>query len=133
MRVPMSHPTRLSALQVADYLIFKAQVEGTQITNKRLQKLLYYVQAWSAALKNQKAFKDRIEAWIHGPAIKKVYLEYKAFGAEPITKTVTSEMIKDINAETRALIDDVWKVYSKYDTSYLEYLTHSEAPWQLAR
>jgi len=131
--VLMSHQKTTSALQIADYLILKAKTEGVPMTNKRLQKLLYYVQAWSAALKNEKVFSERIEAWIHGPAIKEVYFEYRKFGADPIKKDVTQEMVSEISTETKNLIDEVWSVYSKYDTAYLEYLTHSETPWQIAR
>lgn len=123
----------LNALQVADYLILKAQKDKEPITNKRLQKMLYYVQAWSVAVKNEAVFNNKIEAWIHGPAIKEVYLEYKNFGANPIEKNVTEEMVKDIPVDVRNFIDEVWSVYSKYDTPYLEYLTHSEEPWQIAR
>lgn len=123
----------LDARLVADYLIMKAHNEGEIITNKRLQKLLYYVQAWSLAVKGEKIFDNKIEAWIHGPAIKEVYLEYKVFGAAPITKKVTDDMVREINPETKAFIDEVWSVYSKYDTPYLEYLTHAEKPWQIAR
>ena len=123
----------LKALQVADYLILKAQQDGKSITNKKLQKLLYYTQAWSSAIRNKKIFDDKIEAWIHGPAIREVYLQYKDFGATPILKKISEEMIKGIPLETRAFIDQVWSVYAKYDAPYLEHLTHSEGPWQIAR
>lgn len=118
---------------VADYLLLKAQQEDKAITNKKLQKLLYYTQAWSAAIKNQKIFEDRIEAWIHGPAIKSVYLEYQKFGSSPIKKEIDENRLESIPVETRKFIDEVWNVYAKYDAGYLEYLTHSESPWQIAR
>src|SRR3989338_3364335 len=105
----------INALMVADYLLLKAQQEGKPITNKKLQKLLYYAQAWSAALKDKRLFEDKVEAWIHGPAVKSVYLEYKKFGAEPISKTIAPEMVKDIHQEAVSVIDQVWSVYSKYD------------------
>ena len=31
------------------------------------------------------------------------------------------------------VLDAVWQIYGKYDGNYLEYLTHSEEPWQKAR
>jgi uncharacterized phage-associated protein len=123
----------VDALLVADYLLFKGKQEGKEISNKKLQKLLYYTQAWSLGLKGKPIFEDKIEAWVHGPAIKDVYLEYQKFGANPIEKEISEEVINRIPAEDRAVIDDVWSVYSKYDANYLEYLTHSEKPWQDAR
>lgn len=123
----------LPVLLVADYLLHKAKKEEKAITNKKLQKLLYYTQAWSAALRNEKVFEERIEAWIHGPAVKSVYLEYQKFGAKEIIKDVDPERLKEIPEEVAALIDQVWAIYGKYDGDYLEYLTHSEKPWQDAR
>lgn len=122
-----------SALLIADYLLFKGQKEGTAISNKKLQKLLYYTQAWSVAIKGQPVFGDKIEAWIHGPAIKSVYVEYQKYGAQPIIKVVTSASLDAITEETKKFIDEVWAVYAKYDANYLEYLTHSESPWREAR
>ena len=31
------------------------------------------------------------------------------------------------------ILDEVWRVYGKYDADYLESLTHNEKPWQEAR
>jgi uncharacterized phage-associated protein len=122
-----------TALNVADYLLLKGKTEGVQISNKKLQKLLYYTQAWSAALNDEKVFQDRIEAWIHGPAIKEVYLAFQQYGAQPITKEINEDMIKNVSSDARKLIDKVWEVYSTFDANYLEHLTHSETPWQDAR
>ena len=36
----------LSALDVAKYFLCKAHQEGDLVTNLKLQKLLYYAQAW---------------------------------------------------------------------------------------
>jgi uncharacterized phage-associated protein len=124
---------KTNALTVADYLIDKANKENKPITNKKLQKLLYYVQAWSIAIRNKKIFDDKIEAWIHGPAIRKVYLEFKEFGASPISKKVNQKTINNMDQEVKKFIDKVWNIYSKYDAPYLEHLTHSESPWQDAR
>jgi uncharacterized phage-associated protein len=121
------------ALLIADYLLLRAKQDKKVITNKKLQKLLYYVQAWSAAIENKRAFDDKIEAWVHGPAIKKVYLAYQKCGNKPIDKEVSSDVVSCIPEPTRQLIDEVWQVYDKYDGDYLELLTHSEEPWQKAR
>ena len=129
----MNPKKSVSALLVADYLLYKAKKEGVEVSNKKLQKLLYYTQAWSVAIRDKAIFEDKIEAWVHGPAIKEVYLAYQQFGAKPIEKEVTDEVLGQIPKETINLIDQVWDVYSKYDPGYLEFLTHSEKPWQMAR
>lgn len=129
----MTHTKPVDVLLVADYLLLKAKQEGKIVTNKKLQKLLYYTQAWSLALNDKKVFDDKIEAWIHGPAIKKVYLEYQKFGASPINKDVSEEVVSRMPEDLLPIIDQVWDVYSGFDANYLEYLTHSEKPWQDAR
>ncbi len=123
----------LTALKLADYLLYKGKSEGVEITPKKLQKLLYYVQAWSAAINDKKVFEDKIEAWIHGPAIKDVYTAFQEFGGRPIIKEVSQASIEEIPDEVRGFVDKVWSVYSGFDGNYLEYLTHSESPWKDAR
>ncbi|MFA6095252.1 MAG: type II toxin-antitoxin system antitoxin SocA domain-containing protein [Candidatus Paceibacterota bacterium] len=123
-----------TADKVADYLLLKGQQSGKPITNKKLQKLLYYAQAWFVTLKNEKLFPETIEAWIHGPAIRSIYNEYKFFGFNPISKKLDSgKVIKALGSIDLTLLDLVWKVYGKRDAAYLEALTHSEDPWIQAR
>lgn len=123
----------LPAQQIAEYFIWKAKKEKKPITNKKLQKLLYYAQAWSLVLHNKKSFNEKIEAWIHGPAVRNVYFAFKKFGFSPIEKQIENKVIEKIPTETKKFLDQVWGVYGKFDAGYLEYLTHSEGPWQKAR
>ena len=58
---------QIRALDVALYFIKKGVDEKNPITNKKLQKLVYYSQAWSLVLNNEKLFNEKIEAWVHGP------------------------------------------------------------------
>lgn len=127
----MISKAKYSASQIAKYFVWKANKEGKKITNKKLQKLLYYAQAWNLAFNNKPLFKEEIEAWIHGPAIWKVYQEYKKFGFNDINLPVSESEISGI--EEKGLLDDIWRVYGKYDGQYLEALAHSEEPWQKAR
>ena len=129
----MSHQTALNAHLVADYFLYKGQQEKKPISNKKLQKLLYYAQAWSLVLCKEKLFKDKIEAWVHGPAIRNVYIEYKEFGFNPIQKEIETDKINKIPEKIKKFLDKVWRVYGKLDAVYLEQLTHSEKPWQEAR
>ncbi len=123
----------LKALDVGRYFIHLANQGEKPITNKKLQKLVYYSQAWSLVLNGKKLFNEPIEAWVHGPAIRSVYVQYKNFGFSPITVPVADADVKNITGKTKTLLDDVWKVYGKLDAQYLEMLTHSEKPWQEAR
>lgn len=128
----MAH-TILTANKVAEYFIWKAHGEKKAITNKKLQKLLYYAQAWSLVLNDKKLFNEKIEAWVHGPAVRNVYIDYKKFGFGPITKNISDNDVFKISENTINFLDQVWPVYGKKDPAYLEYLSHSETPWQKAR
>jgi len=127
---------KVSALQVAEYFIDqanKAQEESRRnITNKKLQKLVYYAQVWSLVLNDEKLFPEKIEAWVHGPAVPALYRKFKSFEANPIILD-TSELALSFNEEQLKVLDSVWSVYGKYNAEYLEALTHSELPWQEAR
>ena len=125
--------TNLKALDVGRYFIHLANQERKPITNKKLQKLVYYSQAWSLVLNdNKKLFKEPIEAWVHGPAVRSLYVRYKKFGFSPIQEEVAAESLK-ISGKTKELLDEIWKLYGKLDAEYLEMLTHSERPWLEAR
>lgn len=129
----VSYSTKtLKAQDVGRYFLYLANQEKKPITNKKLQKLVYYAQAWSLVLNNKKLFSEPIEAWVHGPAVRSLYMQYKKFGFEPIMEEVKSYALK-ISGNTKELLDSVWKIYGKMDAGYLEMLTHSEKPWQEAR
>lgn len=122
----------MKALDVGKYFILLSNQGNKPITNKKLQKLVYYAQAWSLVLNNKKLFNEPIEAWVHGPAVRSLYVQYKNYGFNSITEQVDEGSIK-ISDEDKKLLDEVWKVYGKLDAGYLEMLTHSEKPWQDAR
>ena len=119
---------------VAHYFMAKSKEKGTNdLSNKKLQKLLYYAQAWSLVLRDKKLFKDKFEAWIHGAAIPVVYRRYKQYGFNPIDEKFDEGELESLSEDEKQLLDEVWDVYGKYDADYLEALNHSEEPWQKAR
>jgi len=129
--VPHSQKT-LKAQDVGRYFLYLASQEKEPITNKKLQKLVYYAQAWSLVLNNKKLFSEPIEAWVHGPAVRSLYVQYKKFGFEPIQEEIKPNTI-NVSSKTKELLDTVWNAYGKLDAGYLEMLTHSEEPWREAR
>jgi uncharacterized phage-associated protein len=128
----MSDNKKIKALDIADYFIYKSNQENKPLTNKKLQKLLYYSQVWSLVLNDEKLFPERIEAWIHGPAIPSIYRKFKYFGFNPLDVD-TSEYTFNFDEKIIKLLDRIWSIYGKYDARYLEALSHSELPWQEAR
>ena len=102
-----------------------------EMTNKKLQKLCFYAQAWHLALFKEPLFKERFEAWVHGPVCRELYSVYKNHGWNPIVEPESGVCIKD--GEIGEFLKIVHNTYGGFDGDELEALTHSELPWQEAR
>lgn len=129
-------PTKIDKVfQVSNFFIVKAKEDGKEITNKKIQKLLYYSQAWSLVLRDSNLFKEPIEAWVHGPAIRKVYDRFSIFGRNDIASQYNLKDldISDLSSDEKDFLEVIWDNYGKYSAGDLEMLTHSEEPWQKAR
>lgn len=68
-----------SAEDVARYIINFCIDSYNPISNLKLQKILYYVQAAFLLEEGKPCFKDEIVKWKHGPVIKEVYDNYVRF------------------------------------------------------
>lgn len=132
----MTDATKPKVLVAADYFIEKSKADSERdITNKKLQKLLYYSQAWSLVLKDRKMFDDDIQAWVHGPAIPLVYETFMDHKSDQSLEDVETDIegLKSLSNDDKHVLDIVWNVYGKYGGNYLEALTHAETPWIEAR
>lgn len=117
---------------VAKYILCYCKENNIKdCSNKKLQKLLYYIQAWSLAHRSKKMFRQDIEAWLHGPVVANVYHQYKEYGFNPIN--CENILTETFSMDDRALMDAVLNSYSQYDADYLEMRTHIEQPWREAR
>jgi uncharacterized phage-associated protein len=93
----------------------------------KLQKLLYYVQAWSLAWNGRRVFDDDLHAWKDGPVVASVFEDVKHNASRKVTSA------SPVEDEHVALIDRVLGMYGHHDYKYLIDLSHSERPWQVAR
>jgi uncharacterized phage-associated protein len=101
------------------------------MTNKKLQKMCYYAQAWYCALFEGKVLiNDRFEAWVHGPVCPNLYSKYSIYGWNKIDKKIDSI---NLDEETVELLTAVYILYKDLDGDQLEKLTHSELPWMKQR
>ncbi len=118
--------------------------KGDTISHKKLQKLLYYVEAWHLVNFNNPILSEDFQAWVHGPVVPELYHKLKEFGFNDL-KVVNDEFetvdeeIKNIiekNEISDETIEFIYSVLDRYGslTSFeLELLSHSEAPWLEAR
>lgn len=122
------------AILVAKYFIKKNEKDNKGLTKLKLQKLLYYSQAWNLVFNKEKLFPNQIEAWIHGPVVPEVWQEFKDFDFSVMSHPEISEKEFDCLTENeKGILNDVWSIYGRFNGEHLEALTHNELPWQEAR
>lgn len=121
------------ALDFAHYLLELAgrEDEPDCLTHLQIQKLLYYLQGWSLALRDRAAFPEEIEAWTHGPVVREVFGHFSSFKKTPVIDCCTNTAV--LSDDERFFAEIVWNAYKKYSPIGLRNKTHAEAPWKNAR
>lgn len=129
----ISYQDTCSALGVANYFLRCVDLEsGDLISPLKLQKLIYYAQAWSLVLLDKSFFREDIEAWVHGPVVRTVWEKYKRYKYKSIPQPHIEE-VPEFDPEKLEVLNEVWSAYGELSAKHLEALTHSESPWQNAR
>jgi len=121
-----------TALDVANWFIAGIdRTVGDSITHLKLQKLVYYAQAWALVLIDKPLFDEDFEAWAHGPVARVVYDAFKHHGFNPINDP--SDAVPEFDEEALTVLNEVQRVYGERSAKRLEDLTHNERPWLDAR
>lgn len=111
---------------VAAYIIEK---QGS-ITTWKLQKLVYYCQAWHLVWNERPLFTAKIEAWANGPVVPALYRLHK--GQFQVASWPKGDASRLSPEDTRT-IDAVLEFYGDKTSQWLSDLTHAETPWNAAR
>ena len=98
----------------------------------KLQKLVYYSQAWSLVWDDTPLFNNKIEAWANGPVIPDLYHKHKG-QYHVTTADFSSYATNGLTASQKESIDVVLDAYGKKSAQWLSDQTHTEAPWLKAR
>ncbi len=109
-----------------DELVKNYDIVPEHITNLKLQKLLYFVQALCLMIFDKKAFPEKIIAWSYGPVVKEVYDRYKHNHNGEIN---SERKIKSISSGLYEIIKEVINSYGSIEASSLINFTHEEEPW----
>src|SRR5262249_21516885 len=96
----------------------------------KLQKLVYYCQAWHLVWDDEPLFKARIEAWANGPDVPKLYPQHR--GSYRLDSSPSGDS-SNLTASETETIDAVIKYYGDKSGQWLSELTHRESPWRDAR
>lgn len=123
-------PKLYIAKQIAEYFLAKVdEDEGDLISNLKLQKLCYYAQGIGIAVRAEPMFRERIEAWLHGPVVPDLYRDYREHKSSAIPAIGNLDLNVYDDAD-RLILDDVFDFYGQYSASRLRQMTHEEAPWK---
>ena len=116
-----------NVFDVAKYIL---QQTG-EITAMKLQKLVYYSQAWSLVWDEKPLFPERIEAWANGPVVPELYQVHR--GAFAVNEAMFEGEPKKLTKDEKETIDAIIKTYGNKPSQWLSDLTHIEEPWKNAR
>lgn len=134
------------ALDVCRHVINYSNEHDYGISNLKLQKVLYFIQAYFLIEKKDHTpcFDEKIEAWDFGPVVPEAYYEYKQYGSGDIP-TIESFIIFDkdniwnskkvkfedtlISDTDKSLINKVVDKFADYSATDLVSLTHRQSPW----
>lgn len=126
-------PAPYKAIEVANWFLANIDRDsGDSITHLKLQKLIYYAQAWSLALADRgwPLFDEDLQAWAHGPVAESVFQTYKEAKWEALPPPADLPHFEE-NDQKHLL--DILDVFGDYSAKHLERMTHMEAPWRDAR
>ena len=136
------------ALDIATWFIYQTNAEKKtsqavndnyevyeDLTHLKLQKLLYYAQGISLAKNNRVLFGDKIEAWEHGPVVKKVFNYFSNKGREALTildapKSVEVIRKIEMDKDAREILNMTYDNFAIYTAWQLRNMTHKVGtPW----
>lgn len=123
-----------TAMQVSEWLLsynrMMVDEKGAQfISNKKLQRLLYYAQGCFLAITGSPLFNDNIVAWEYGPVVECVWKKYKKFEdngivfEEDFDHTLFTDKENDI-------LEEVYLEFGQFSTWKLNDMSRQELPWK---
>lgn len=119
-----------ASFTLADYLICESRERGELLTPLKLQKLMFYSDAWHLALYEQEITAERFQAWVHGPVALSQYHRFKDLKWRPIEAEIERPKIDD---RLKTHLDEVVDIFGSESAVALEIMTHNERPWLEAR
>jgi uncharacterized phage-associated protein len=116
-------------VSVLDVAAFILQERGS-MTAWKLQKLVYYCQAWSLVWDEQPLFPEKIEAWANGPVVRELFQLHRG---QFIVSSLPHGELEKLGETQKETIRAILDYYGDKPSQWLSDLTHMEEPWRKAR
>lgn len=126
LQEPRLETPKVRVFDVAAYILQKMK----PMTTMKLQKLVYYSQAWSLVWDEEPIFEENIEAWANGPVVRNLFDYHRGMYEISAIPIGNPRLLNDVQQET---IDAVLEYYGDKSAQWLIELTHMEDPWIQAR
>lgn len=126
LQEPRLETPKVRVFDVAAYILQKMK----PMTTMKLQKLVYYSQAWSLVWDEKPIFEENIEAWANGPVVRDLFDYHRGMYEISAIPIGNPRLLNDVQQET---IDAVLEYYGDKSAQWLIELTHMEDPWIQAR
>lgn len=121
-----------NAFDVAQYIL----EEKGEMSAMKLQKLVYYSQAWSTVWDDDALFQNKIEAWANGPVVRDLYDQHRGnyrIDSDTFAGHVSQNADEQLTEEQTDTINHVLRHYGDKSAQWLSNQTHIEQPWLQAR
>lgn len=116
--------SEVNVFDVAKYILQKQK----ELTTMKLQKLVYYSQAWSLVWDEKELFLEDFQAWANGPVCPELFNTHRGLFTISKKQLKRGDLSK-LNIIQRETIDSVLNYYGDKPAHWLSMLTHKERPW----
>jgi uncharacterized phage-associated protein len=138
MSIQKKNISLIDSNHLVNYILMK----GGAMSHLKIQKVLFYIQAYHLAYFDKSIVEDDFQAWVHGPVSRKIYDSAKdlsilhtelKFILEKDEQSPIDIINNSLTVSQIELVNDVIDELKGLSGLQLENMTHSEEPWLYAR
>lgn len=121
---------------LAEYIIMDCNRKKIPISNMKLQKIVFYCQAYHIAYYGETLIDGHFEAWKHGAVLPSLYREYKVYKSDNILiydEQRFHDLKNQFNEYLLSFLSKILTIFGEMSPSEIRRKNHSELPWLEAR
>lgn len=111
------------------YSLHEVKPSCNDLTNPKLQRLLYLIQGHSLLMLKKPAFTEKIIAYQSGPVVEEVYDTFRRFVDFPIVLPSGYFDCNNLDSDIKSIIDFIFQEYAIYSSWYLRKIIKTQSPY----